>query len=164
MAAGEGDAIVERIEQAQGRTRARSASSSAEIGVQPVYDRGAALGRLLGNETLLIEMARMFHEDAPKLLDGLREALTAADAARVRREAHSLAGKSATFDGHEAIEAAHAVESAAARGDLDYVRGVVDRLIDEVTRLDQALVRDLGLVSGENALRGRTRRGRKASG
>jgi HPt (histidine-containing phosphotransfer) domain-containing protein len=109
---------------------------------RPVYDRAVALKRLLGNEALLAELAGLFFEDAPLLYEELRMAVESSDAATARRAAHSLAGNAATFEGLDAMEAARAVELAAARGDLAAARDGLSQLASEIARLEHALRRE----------------------
>jgi HPt (histidine-containing phosphotransfer) domain-containing protein len=115
-------------------------------GGPPPYDLESSLARLLGSRQLFDDLARMYCEDAPVLLREVVAASAAGDAARVRRGAHSLAGTSATFDGHAAVAAAVAVEAAAERGELEAARALIPALGTEVARLEAALRRELGGV------------------
>lgn len=121
-----------------------SGSVPGDFTRRPVFNREAALARLLGSRQLFDELARMYCEDAPNLLEEMRQGLEIGDAARVRRSAHSVAGCSANFDGLDAVDAAAAAELAAARGDLDSVRSLLARLESEVALLRRALILELG--------------------
>lgn len=83
-----------------------------------VIDVEAALQRLGGNARLFDELVAIALEDAPALLRAGRQALSQANAAEVRRAAHSLKGLMATIGATEAANAAVRVEHAAAAGDL----------------------------------------------
>jgi HPt (histidine-containing phosphotransfer) domain-containing protein len=61
-----------------------------------VLDREAALARL-GDEELLLEVAKTFRVEGPRLLGLIREGVAAGDADRMRRAAHTLRGSAGVF-------------------------------------------------------------------
>jgi HPt (histidine-containing phosphotransfer) domain-containing protein len=81
-------------------------------------DEQAALDALDGSRVLLHDLAEIFCEDAPAILNELRSALEADDATGARRAAHSLKGLAATFFAKPTVEIAQRVEFEAAEGNL----------------------------------------------
>lgn len=57
------------------------------------WNPAETLERLGGDTTLLQEVMKIFQEEAPKHLAGLREAITRQDATTAERAAHSLQGE-----------------------------------------------------------------------
>ncbi len=109
-------------------------------------DEAAALAALDGHRQLLQELAVMFFEDAPQLLDQLEAAVAAADAVESRRLVHSLKGLVATFYAQPTCEIAQSMESEAAAGRLEPLAdGGCARLRASVDALFLEL-KSLGLV------------------
>ena len=82
-------------------------------------DEQAALNALAGQQPLLAELAKIFCEDAPQLLDDLQQAVQSKDAFAARRHAHSLKGLAATFYAPRPVELAQRIEDDAASGNTD---------------------------------------------
>jgi len=82
-------------------------------------DYSAALARVGGDVELLQELAGMFMEEYPKLLDEVHRSVTGTDAPAACNAAHQLKGLLAQFGAETARQAAYAVELAARQGDLD---------------------------------------------
>jgi signal transduction histidine kinase/CheY-like chemotaxis protein len=68
------------------------------------------LARVGGDRQLLAEISRLFVNDAPRYLDGIRRALDAHDGESLRRAAHGLKGSAANFDAEGLVTAARALE------------------------------------------------------
>jgi CheY-like chemotaxis protein/HPt (histidine-containing phosphotransfer) domain-containing protein len=68
------------------------------------------LARVGGDRQLLAEISRLFVEDAPRHLKGIRRALDAHDGESLRRAAHGLKGSAANFDADGLVTAARALE------------------------------------------------------
>jgi HPt (histidine-containing phosphotransfer) domain-containing protein len=109
----------------------------------PVFNLQATLRRLRGDESLLIDVVKFFHEDAPPLLKKIEWAIRLNDLPGVVRAAHSLCGLAATFDGLETIEAALQVEQVAHQNALRSLPEAVQTLAAAVRRLDEALAREI---------------------
>src|ERR1044071_9738461 len=62
-----------------------------------VLDLGAALKRLGGDRGILIELAKMFAEDSPGLLDAIEQGVHQGREKDAGRAAHSLRGLAANF-------------------------------------------------------------------
>ena len=81
-----------------------------------------ALQALEGNEELLKDLASMFVEDAPVILDQLKVAISINDAAQARTAVHSLKGLVSIFYTTSSVEIAQRLEDCAAEGNLDEFR------------------------------------------
>lgn len=82
---------------------------------QPSAFEGA-LVRLGRDVTLLHELAVIYLEDYPALVQSLRQAALEGRSDDVARAAHSLRGLAATFDCHSLVKQTLAVENAAREG------------------------------------------------
>jgi two-component system sensor histidine kinase/response regulator len=81
-------------------------------------DYAVALERLGGDEQLLQEVARLFLDEYPTMLDGIRQAVFQRDANALERAAHSLKGSVANFGSDSAYQAAFQLEQMGRRKDL----------------------------------------------
>jgi len=82
-----------------------------------------------GNTALLKDLAIMFNEDAPVLLEELKNAVKRNHPMNVRSAVHSLKGLIATFYAKTGVEIAQRLEDASAAGELDlFYCGELDRL------------------------------------
>ncbi len=81
-------------------------------------DEAAALAALEGSNDLLRELARMFCDDAPQVVEQLEVAWGTGDAYELRRAAHSLKSLAATSYAERTVELALFIEQAATDGTL----------------------------------------------
>ena len=114
-------------------------SSAPPATGEPPVNFGKALRRLDGDENLLKDMAGFFIEDAPELLQRLKQAIDRGEAQVVQRSAHSVKGLAANFNADRAVEAAFELEQIGESGDLSRAANVYQRLEREVERVVQAL-------------------------
>jgi len=98
-------------------------------------DEADLVARLQGDAELAAEIVRLFAEECPALLDGIRKAMDERDAIAVRRAAHTLKGAAATAAAGGLAEAAALLEVLAAEGDLDALDGAWLRLSEEAAAL-----------------------------
>jgi len=95
----------------------------------PGIDHDRALKALDGDVELLRDLARMFVEDAPILLEKLKKAVDENDSKLVRSVAHTLKGLIATYFAKTGVDIAQRLEDAAADGELDpFFIGDLNRL------------------------------------
>jgi signal transduction histidine kinase/DNA-binding response OmpR family regulator len=78
----------------------------------------AALARVGGDADLLKELAGMFMDEYPRLMEQVRQSTKDGDAAGACNAAHQLKGLLAQFGAETARQAAYAVEQPARQGDL----------------------------------------------
>ncbi len=92
-------------------------------------DEVAALAALNGDRQLLCELAQIFVEDTPMLLEQIDMALETDRVDVARRLVHSLRGLSSTFYATPSTEIAKQLEEAASKGQIEVLRnGGVERL------------------------------------
>lgn len=104
-----------------------------------VLDIDGALERIGGDKDLLRELASIFIEDAPPLLNRLSATLAEQDCERAQHYAHGLKGIAANVGGVRLEHLALRIENAARDGDLASAGDGIDRLDAELTRLIEAL-------------------------
>jgi len=104
-----------------------------------VFDRGALLGRLDGDEDLCREVVRVFVEDAPRRIEGLKRALREGRAHTVEREAHSIKGAASNVGARAVSRAARELETWARDRGLDGSITLADRLEREIEDFVSAL-------------------------
>jgi HPt (histidine-containing phosphotransfer) domain-containing protein len=88
-------------------------------------DREALLDRLGGDETILLEIVKIFLEDTPQLLASMESAEAAGDAKTLRRLAHSLKGSAGTVGATALQASALGLEQAVDGGDLQAAREMI---------------------------------------
>lgn len=115
------------------------ASGDGSPAAQRPCNLAAALDRLDGDRELLRMLIKIFHEDSVVMLEKLRSATRNRDAREAERNAHSLKGLSANFDGFPAVEAALVVEGAARQGDWQPIIDGLPDLERQIQRLREAL-------------------------
>ena len=81
-------------------------------------NKALALERLGGDEELLQELAGLFLEEYPALIDKLRAAIDAQDAHAIERAAHSLKGSVGNFGAERAHRAALDLEMIGRNGNV----------------------------------------------
>ncbi|MGQ9525394.1 MAG: response regulator [Armatimonadota bacterium] len=104
-----------------------------------VFDRSAALARLEGDAELLSELAAIFLEDSPRLMQKLRDALDRLDSEELARTAHTLKGSVANFAAQPAFDAAVHLETVANAGNMVDAEKAYQALVGEIERLRPAL-------------------------
>ncbi|WP_437732750.1 response regulator [Sorangium sp. So ce1335] len=117
----------------------RLTSSPSSITSRPMFDRTRALERTGGDADLLRELAEVFLEECPRWMAEIDEAVTAGDARKLQRAAHSLKGGVDSFGARAAFEAAFALEKMARANELGSLaeaqfalRAQIERLIPEL--------------------------------
>jgi len=107
-----------------------------------VVDLSAALERIGGDRQLFRELALIFVEDSPALLESLRASLAERNRALAERCAHGLKGIAANVGGVGVERTAVVVEDAARAGQLEVAEigfqplsAELSRLIDELRRM-----------------------------
>ena len=109
-------------------------------------DRQAALQRVEGDEVLLMDLAKLFCDESPRMLSVIQEAITRKNAESLERAAHSLKGSVATFSAQQAFTLALKLERLGRANDFDNARPIFDLLASEVERVKVAL----GSIQGQH--------------
>jgi signal transduction histidine kinase/CheY-like chemotaxis protein len=106
--------------------------------LKPAINRARALA-YAGDDATLLELAALFQDECPKLMDAARDALARSDAMDLQHAAHSLKGSVGVLAAEGAHEAAAQMEQLARQGDLTQAREAMARLEIELVRLTPAL-------------------------
>jgi signal transduction histidine kinase/CheY-like chemotaxis protein/HPt (histidine-containing phosphotransfer) domain-containing protein len=109
--------------------KAPTGKSPATI-LQPEYADDPALAK---------EVAEAFLEQTPQLLAQLRTSLAQRDGHTLGRSAHTLRGSLLIFTADTAVAAAQELETRASCGDWPALDALVDRLEQEVVRIEAAI-------------------------
>jgi len=131
--------LFEAIDTVLAGPAASSLDAPAAQAAQGVFDRAAALSRLEGDAELLSELAAIFLEDSPRLMQKLREAIDRLDSEELARTAHTLKGSVGNFAALPALEAAQHLEAVAKAGNLVDAEKAYLALEEEIQRLRPAL-------------------------
>jgi HPt (histidine-containing phosphotransfer) domain-containing protein len=120
----------------QPQTAASSAVSSARL-----HTSAELLERCEGDADLLAELIMLFGEQTPKLLDVIRRAIAANDAAALAAAAHKLLGSVAAFGAEKAREIVLQLSADAASSDFEEAADRVVKLAAELDQIHSALAR-----------------------
>jgi two-component system, sensor histidine kinase and response regulator len=105
------------------------------------FDLGTALATAGGSMETLRDVAAVFQEQAPLLLEELRAGLGSGDPAAVRRAAHTIKGAAAIFGADVVAGAAADIEQRARGGELEGATELMLELERATDRLRRALQR-----------------------
>jgi PAS domain S-box-containing protein len=118
--------LIHLVETAEHREEAYRASETWESDFMPlstaVINVESAKARMGGNEPLVVDLAKFFLEDVPKLVKDLERALQESRAEEVERAAHSVKGLAANFDAETLATLASSLEAHGRNGDIDQAR------------------------------------------
>ncbi len=92
-----------------------------------------------GGDKLVGQMVKLFLANSPARVDQIRAGLESNDAQESERGAHSLKSSAANVGGEEVRRIALEMEGAAAKGDLEAVRGLLPSLEEAYQRTRAAL-------------------------
>ena len=95
--------------------------------------------RELGGDDFLSDVIDTFRVDAPNLLATLRRSLEQADAAELRRAAHTLKSNGATLGASSFAELCRELEALAKNGEMGGAPELIDRIESQYRRLEEAL-------------------------
>lgn len=104
-----------------------------------LYNRAEAIERLGGDESLYANVASLFIASSGDYCAALEAAMQEADAAALRREAHTVKSMLATFSYAAGTALALRLEELAASGNLDGAQSLTAELVGAVKRLVGAL-------------------------
>lgn len=94
-----------------------------------------------GDRDLLGDVVALFRDDCPMRLDDCRAAVTAHDAERLARSAHSIKGAASTLAAQATYHAAYALEKLGQQANFGAAPGAIDKLDVELKRLFEYLDR-----------------------
>jgi two-component system sensor histidine kinase/response regulator len=99
------------------------------------WNRSESLARLGGDEDLFRELCGIFMDESPKLLEKLKQAITADDAGAVKRAAHSLKGELGYLGAAAAVQITQQLERLVHENNLSHAIGVFHLLEQEMAEL-----------------------------
>ncbi|HBY62433.1 MAG TPA: hypothetical protein DEH78_21635 [Solibacterales bacterium] len=102
----ESQELLRVMQQVVGRTTTPGPASETVR----LIDRDVALERVDGDEELLQEVARLFLQEYPQLVDRVRAAISGGNASELEHAAHSLKGSVSNFGAARVVAAAFALE------------------------------------------------------
>ena len=132
-------AVIEDLVEGRAARPGETRPGGSPAGAPPCLDREAALERVGGDRDLLHEIAGLFLEETPVLMERMDAALRQRDAAALERAAHSLKGSAATFGAASVAEAAAELEALARGADFARAEAALGALEEAVGRLRPAL-------------------------
>jgi HPt (histidine-containing phosphotransfer) domain-containing protein len=106
------------------------------------YNRADALERLGGDEALFANVVNLFVSESAGYCRALEEAMAAADAEALRREAHTVKSMLATFSCETGRELALRLEVQAASGSLEGADRLTAEVAGAVRRLAEVLAKE----------------------
>jgi len=106
---------------------------------KPAFDLVAAMPRFDGDEELFAEVAEMFLNNGPELMERIRRALADGNHGAAAGAAHTLKGSAGNFEAREVFEAAMNLDTSARQGDQAGIDAAWAALQVELPRLLAAL-------------------------
>ena len=103
------------------------------------FDREEMLERLGGDTELLDDVLQVFLEECPRMLEEVRGAVNGGDPKLVRRAAHSMKGALLNISAVPAAAEASQLEELGSEERLAESAPVLERLHQEIERLQQVL-------------------------
>jgi two-component system sensor histidine kinase/response regulator len=104
-----------------------------------IYNKQELLEELDGDRDFLEESLEMLGEDAPTLMEQIREGIASQDAEKIRVAAHTIKSMVGNFCAQPAFEAALRLETLGRNGDLPQCAAGLVALEDETNRLQTEL-------------------------
>jgi len=104
-----------------------------------VWDKDAAIKRLMGNQKLLATLVEMFVEDIPKKLSELHKMVTDNDISGVRHTAHTIKGIAANLSGMTLQNATEELEVAAINNNSSNFKQFVSNIEKEINKFSEVL-------------------------
>lgn len=106
---------------------------------QSILNEAELLERVGGDMDFLQEIATMFVDECPRMVDEIRNACARGDAGGLQHAAHTLKGCVANFGAGPAREAAYRLEKIGSSGDLSPAPSACADLESELARFMDAL-------------------------
>jgi CheY-like chemotaxis protein len=128
----EGDRVIDR-------TNAIGTHDSSEEHREPSFDIDELLERVEGDKKLVMDLLRLFREQAPRLVAEIRHCAFTGDSAGLQRAAHNFKGACANLGARPAMKTAFALETTGRETDLSGVFAQLADLEREAGRLELAL-------------------------
>jgi CheY-like chemotaxis protein len=130
----------------------KKAAPKAEKNQPDAWNRADALSRLGGDESMITTVLEMYLKDNEERMDQLREASREQDYADVIEIIHTLKGVAGNLGAATTVFAAIAVERAIKAERYEDVSALIDKLIEEESRLSDRFREELNKTSNLSAM------------
>ena len=110
-----------------------------------VLNKDLALENMGGDEGLFKEVLVIYQGEASRKMSDLHTAIEESDSEGIRFAAHSLKGASANIGAVTVQKIASEIEIAGRDKQISAVTELVDRLHEELSRLDSAIADEIGI-------------------
>lgn len=130
------DELLEAIDLIATRFRKSDKSDKAPMVVNP----HSLLEQVEGDKALMVEIIRLFLDDAPAMLNEIRELIARGDGPLLERAAHRIKGSLATLGAHRASTCAKKLEHVGREGRLAESHALFRDLEDALAELEVELV------------------------
>jgi HPt (histidine-containing phosphotransfer) domain-containing protein len=107
--------------------------------IDDINNRKELAERLDHDMVFFRELAALFSEDSPKLIDNIRIALDDKDPDRLRKYAHTLKGSVSNFSAPAAFEAAYALEMMGRNRDLSRAEEAFSLMMEKINEAREAM-------------------------
>jgi HPt (histidine-containing phosphotransfer) domain-containing protein len=124
---------------AQGVTAISVPANAGDDAPSRPLDWQQALEQLDENESLLQHMAEIFFEEAPRLMENIRQAMVQGNTTELHRAAHTLKGSAAVFAAGPTVAAALRLETIGREGPLTEADDALSELEQAMAQLLPAL-------------------------
>ena len=120
-------------------------SASDSLAADPaVCDVGALLARFEGDEGLVQELAGLFLDDSPSLVERIRLAVQTCDSPSLEKAAHALKGSVSNFCANQTLEAAVRLEEIGRAGEAASAQPALEHLEKSIGELQPLIERLAG--------------------
>jgi CheY-like chemotaxis protein len=142
---------IDELKQAMSEIeKTRSMGQSSEHSFRAIAQLELLLDSVMGDRTLLAEMAELWLADSAKQKRQIRDGLDSGDAMMVQRAAHALKGSVGTFQASAAQDAANQLEMSAKDADLAGAREAFERLSTQIDLVRQDLRQLAQALAGDS--------------
>jgi PAS domain S-box-containing protein len=131
--------VIEKFSRDREPAAAPASPATEPPAERAVFDRARALEYASGNEELLQEIAAIFLNHSPKVLEEIRSAIAVGDSKTLERAAHTLKGSVSVFGADAARVAAQKLENLGRESSADGAEACCAALEAEVAQLSREL-------------------------
>ena len=135
--------LAAALERCLGESESKSAKpapGNVQQHEEQIFDRQALLDRLDGDAELLNEILKVFLNDCPRQLEGLRNALAAGDAESIERFAHALKGAAGNVGAQRLQSLALEMENNGRKGSTASAAQLLDQMEQAFEELRNAVL------------------------
>ncbi len=124
-------------------SKSQSTTSNTIMIDENIWEKSAALSRVLGKENILKNLITMYLEDTPQLILSLRAATESDDIENIRLISHSIKGSSANIGGIKVQQIASQIEKDALNKTTTNMKYLISNLLAEYDNLKNIISLEL---------------------